>query len=128
MKTCVGIWIDHEKAVIATIAGRAQRMRQLTSNLESHAEPSGRAEDSAEDQRDRRFTHHLEEYYDEVASCVRDAESILIIGPGGAKGELLERLTRQGLRARIVGVEPAARMTDRQVAALVRRRFAEESA
>ena len=56
------------------------------------------------------------------------AESILIVGPGEAKGELRERLARQGLQARIVGVEAADKMTDRQIAALVRERFAEEPA
>lgn len=104
-------------------------MRQVTSNLVSHSRFSDRAEaDGADDQRDRRFTHYLDQYYDEVVERVRDAESILIVGPGEAKGELRERLTRQGLQARIVGVEAADKMTDRQIAALVRERFAEEPA
>ena len=124
-----GIWIDHKKAVIATITDREETMRQVTSNLESHSRFSARAErDGAENQRDRRFTRHLDQYYDEVVEHVRDAESILIVGPGEAKGELRERLTRQGLQARIVGVEAADKMTDRQIAALVRERFAEEPA
>jgi uncharacterized NAD-dependent epimerase/dehydratase family protein len=125
----VGIWIDHKKAVIATITDGAETMRQVTSTLESHSRFSARAErDGAENQRDRRFDHHLDQYYDEVVERVRDAESILIVGPGEAKGELRERLTRQGLQARIVGVEAADKMTDRQIAALVRERFAEEPA
>ena len=129
MKTEVGIWIDHKKAVIATITDGAETMRQVTSNLESHSRFSDRAEaDGADDQRDRRFTHHLDRYYDEVVERVRDAESILIVGPGEAKGELRERLARQDLQARIVGVEAADKMTDRQLAALVRERFAEEPA
>jgi hypothetical protein len=129
MKTKAGIWIDHKKAVIATITDGAETMRQVTSNLESHSRFSARAEeDGAENQRDRRFTRHLDRYYDEVVGYVRDAESILIVGPGEAKGELRERLTRQGLQARIVGVEAADKMTDRQIAALVRERFAEEPA
>ena len=129
MKTEVGIWIDHKKAVIATITDGAETMRQVTSNLVSHSRFSDRAQgDGADDQRDRRFTHHLDQYYDEVVERVRDAESILIVGPGEAKGELRERLARQGLQARIVGVEAADKMTDRQLAALVRERFAEEPA
>jgi hypothetical protein len=38
------------------------------------------------------FTGHLNSYYDAVLMCLRDAESILIIGPGEAKGELKDRL------------------------------------
>ena len=120
----VGVWIDHRKAVVAIIAGKTEEMRQVASHLEKHVRYSGRAqEDSAEDQRDRRFTGHLNKYYDEVVACVRDADSVLILGPGEAKIELRERLGEEGLRGRIVGIETADKMTDRQVAARVRQRF-----
>ena len=85
--------------------------------------PVGAREDSAEDQRDRRFTGHLNKYYDEVIACIRDADSILILGPGEAKIELEERLGKEALRGRIVGIETTDKMTDRQVAARVRQRF-----
>jgi stalled ribosome rescue protein Dom34 len=120
----VGVWIDHRKAVIAIIAGETEALRQVTSNMEKHVRYSGAAqEDSAEDQRDKRFTGHLNKYYDEVVRCIRDADSILILGPGEAKTELQERLRIEGLRGRIVGVETVDKMTDRQVAASVRLRF-----
>jgi hypothetical protein len=120
----VGVWIDHRKAVIAIIAGKKVEIRQVTSNMEKHVRYSGGArEDSAEDQRDRRFTGHLNKYYDEVIACIRDADSILILGPGEAKIELEERLGKEALRGRIVGIETADKMTNRQVAARVRQRF-----
>ena len=124
MKREVGVWIDHRKAVIAIIAGKTERLRQVTSNMEKHVRYSGAAqEDSAEDQRDKRFTGHLNKYYDQVIGCIRDADSILIFGPGEAKVELEERLGREALRGRIVGIETVDKMTDRQVAARVRQRF-----
>jgi len=120
----VGVWIDHRKAVIAILAGKTEQVRQVTSDMEKHVRYSGAAqEDSAEDQRDRRFTGHLNQYYDQVIGCIRDADSILILGPGEAKIELEERLGKEGLRGRIVGIETADKMTDRQVAARVRQRF-----
>ena len=120
----VGVWIDHRKAVIAIIAGKTEEMRQITSNIEKHVRYSGAAqEDSAEDQRDKRFTGHLNKYYDRVIACIRDADSILILGPGEAKIELEERLGKEALRGRVVGVETVDKMTDRQVAARVRQRF-----
>jgi stalled ribosome rescue protein Dom34 len=120
----VGVWIDHRKAVIAIIAGRNEEIRQVTSNMEKHVRYSASPqEDSAEDQRDRRFTGHLNKYYDEVIASIRDADSILILGPGEAKIELEERLGNETLRARIVGIETADKMTDRQIAARVRQRF-----
>lgn len=120
----VGVWIDHRKAVIAIITGRNAEMTQVTSDMEKHVRYSGAPqEDSAEDQRDRRFTGHLNKYYDEVIARIRDADSILILGPGEAKTELQERLGNESLLARIVGIETADKMTDRQIAARVRQRF-----
>lgn len=123
-----GVWIDHRKAVVVTIAAgtvtESESIRQVTSEMEKHVRYSGAAqEDSAEDQRDRRFTGHLNKYYDEVVACLRDATSILIIGPGEAKAELAARLGIAGLRERIVGIETADKMTDPQIAAAVRQRF-----
>ena len=120
----VGVWIDHRKAVIAIIASKTEQVRQVTSNMEKHVRYSGAAqEDSAEDQRDKRFTGQLNKYYDQIIGCLRDADSILILGPGEAKGELEERLGREALRGRIVGIETVDKMTDRQVVARVRQRF-----
>jgi len=120
----VGVWIDHKKAVIAIIAGKKEEIRQVTSHMEQHVRYSGAAQqDAAENQRDRRFNGHLNRYYDEVIACIRDADSILILGPGEAKVELEARLGKEALRGRIVGLETVDEMTDRQVAAKVRQRF-----
>jgi len=54
--------------------------------------------------------------------CFR-RQSILIFGPGEAKGELKARLTRRNLGGRIVGMETVDKMTDRQIAAKVHQHF-----
>jgi stalled ribosome rescue protein Dom34 len=124
MRSELGVWIDHKKAIIAIIAGKKEEIRRVKSNMEKHVRYSGAArEDSAEDQRDRRFTGHLNKYYDEVIARIRDADSILILGPGEAKTELETRLGKEALGGRIVGIETVDKMTDRQVAARVRQRF-----
>jgi hypothetical protein len=123
VKTEVGVWIDHRKAVIASIAGQNEELKQVTSNMEKHVRYSGGDQDSADDQRDKRFTGHLNKYYDEVVACLRDADSVLILGPGEAKTELEARLDKEGLRGRIVGIETADKMTDRQISARVREHF-----
>ena len=76
-----------------------------------------------EDQQDRQFTDHLNRYYNEVISHLRDAESILIFGPGEAKGELEKRLASKRVGGRVVGVDTVDKMTDRQIAARVRQHF-----
>jgi stalled ribosome rescue protein Dom34 len=94
--------------------------------MEPHVRFSGgnRTEQgSADDQRDRQFASHLDRYYDQVISNIRDADSILIFGPGEAKGELKKRLESKGLGGCIVGVETTDKMTERQIAAKVRAYF-----
>jgi len=92
----VGIWIDHRKTLIVSVTDKGEEKSLIRSGLEEHVRYSGAAqEDSAENQRDTRFTGHLNKYYDHVISCIRDAESVLIFGPGKAKVELEKRLERE---------------------------------
>jgi stalled ribosome rescue protein Dom34 len=124
MKREVGLWIDHWKTVIVSVTDKGEETSLITSGMEKHVRYSGAAqEDSAEDQRDARFMGHLNKYYDHVISCIRDAESILILGPGEAKGELEHRLERKGLSGRVVAIETDDKMTNRQIAARVRQQF-----
>ena len=59
-----------------------------------------------------------------MIASIRDAESILIFGPGEAKGELKKRLEGDKLGGRIVSIETVDKMTDRQITAKVRQHFA----
>jgi hypothetical protein len=128
MKKEVGIWIDHRKTVVVSVTDKGEETMLIPSNMEKHVRYSGAAqEDSAEDQRDRRFTGHLNKYYEQVISCIRDAESILIFGPGEAKVELEKRLEIESLSGRVVGIETVDKMTDRQIAARVRTHFPKRS-
>ncbi len=125
MKSEIGLWIDHRKAVIVIVTDEGEETKQITSNMEKHVRfSSGSSEDgSQEDVRDRQFGNHLNSYYDEVIAVIRDADSIQIFGPGEAKGELEKRLEHEGLKGRIVDIETVDKMTDRQIAAKVRQRL-----
>ena len=127
MKTTVGLWIDHKKAVIVFVTGKEEEIKLISSNIEKHHRQSGVAM-PADDIRQRELTEHLNSYYDEVVSCIRDAESILILGPGEAKGELKKRLEKDNLGGHIVGIEPADKMTDPQIGAKVREHFLDQRA
>jgi len=130
MKTATGLWIDHRKAVIVTITGRAENVREILSHVEKQP---GRIEGArsttpyesqlvtADDSRQRDLTGHLGTYYDEVISHLRDATGILIFGPGEAKGELVKRIERDKLGERIARIETVDKMTVPQIAAEVRK-------
>ena len=125
MKNQVGVWIDHRKAVIVTVTDQGEETRLVESSMEKHVRFARRDTHggAAEDMHDRQFANHLDGYYDKVIASIRDAESILIFGPGEAKGELEKRLENKELGGRIVGIETVDKMTDRQIAARVRQHF-----
>ena len=137
MKRVVGLWIDHRKAVIVALVGEGKQvMLTMRSRVEPHTRftagarsktPHLSMEVSAEDQRDRQFARQLITFYDEVISHLREAEAILVFGPGEAKRELEKRLESKRLGRRIIGVEAVDKMTDRQIAAKVRECFLEQS-
>jgi hypothetical protein len=133
MKTKVGLWIDHKQAIVVTVTDQGEEIGQITSEVEKQLQRSGDSplkgpyeskQVPADDSRQRAFTGHLNSYYDEVIAGIREAEAILILGPGEAKGELRKRLEEKNLGDRIVGVETADKMTDGQIAAKVRQHFA----
>jgi len=134
MRTKVGLWIDHRKAIVVTVTDKGEEMGLIISTVQKQLRRSGdsplegtyeQQQVPADDRRQRTFTAHLNIYYDAVIACIGDAESILIFGPGEAKGELKKRLTRKNVGGRIAGVETVDKMTDRQIAAKVRQRFTE---
>ena len=134
MRTRAGLWIDHRKAVVVAVTDEGEETALIISKAEKQLRRSG---DSplkgsfesrrvpADDSRQRSLTGHLNLYYDAVIACLGKAESILIFGPGEAKGELKARLDKDGLGGRIAGIETVDKMTDRQIAAKVRQHFPE---
>ena len=101
MTTKMGVWIDHRKAVIVSVTDQGEEIRLIVSRVEKQPRRSGDSPltgayesllAKADDSHYRSFTGHLNIYYDAVITCLRDAESILIFGPGEAKDELKKRL------------------------------------
>ena len=129
MKSAAGLWIDHSQASIVMLSTDGEKIEHVESDVEKHVRFSGDSHfdgagnSLAEDQQDRRFGNHLNQYYDKVITVIRGAEAILIFGPGEAKGELQQRLEHEALGGRIVGVETADKMTDPQIAAKARQYF-----
>lgn len=132
MKTKTGLWIDHRKAIIVAITGKGEEICLIISKAEKQLRRSGdsplkgayeSSQVPSSDSRQKSLTGHLNIYYDAVIASIRDAESILIFGPGDAKSELKKRLKKNNLDGRIAGIETADKMTERQIAAKVRSYF-----
>ena len=103
MRINVGLWIDHRKAVIVAVTDKGEEIGVIISKVEKQLRRSGDSplkgpyesqQVPASDSRQKTLTAHLNIYYDAVIGSIRDAESILIFGPGEAKGELKKRLEK----------------------------------
>ena len=136
MKKVAGLWIDHNKAVIVIATDKGDEIKVVVSNVDQQLGRSNGIRATtpyeaqlvpADDRRQRRLKGRLNIYFDSVVACIRGAQEVLLFGPGEAKGELKKRIARDKRSARVVGVQAADKMTDRQVSAKVRQ-YVEESA
>lgn len=131
MKANAGLWIDHREAIIVMLSETGEETRRIQSKVEKQLRRSDKSangvlvaqETKTDDSRDREFAGHLAHYYDEIISCLRDAGSILILGPGEAKGELKKRFEKHKGDTRPVAMETADKMTESEVVAQVRHHF-----
>jgi hypothetical protein len=127
-----GVWIDHRKAVIVVSGPTEEHTTHIASNVEKHLERSGDSplkgpyearQVPRDDRRQMALTGELNIYYDTVVTAVLNVESLLIFGPGEAKGEFKKRLEKNKFGGLIAAVETVDKMTDRQIAAKVREYF-----
>jgi len=129
----IGLWIDHRIAVIVTISDKGEEIQEIQSNVEKqlgrfNGQRSATHFESqlmqSDDRQQRSFTKHLNAFYDKVLASIRDADSILLLGPGEAKGELKKLMDKNNDRNRVVAMESADKMTEHQIAAKVHDYFA----
>jgi hypothetical protein len=135
MSIKTGLWIDHRKAIVVAISEQGEKIEEIVSSVERQLQRAGDrplegdyevVQVPADDRRQRDFTKHLDIYYAAVIAAIQEAESILIFGPGEAKGELKEQLKKNHLGGHIVNIETVDKMTNPQIAAKVREYFAKE--
>jgi len=132
MKTLAGLWIDHRQAVIVILSDKGEETRRVKSHVEKQLRRSGRSVSKgsfesqmmpADNSREREYSGHLANYYDDVIACLRPAEEILLFGPGEAKGEFRKRIERNKLDVRITRCETSDKLTERQISQKVRRYY-----
>jgi hypothetical protein len=126
MNTTAGMWIDHRKAVIAIVSAKGEETMEIQSNVDKQpgrfagvrsTAPYESQLVKADDRLERKLRGHLNQYYTKVIASIRDADAILIFGPGEAKGELKKRLDRAKVGGHITVMETADKLTDRQIVA-----------
>jgi hypothetical protein len=131
MKKNIGLWIDHREAVIVALTEKDEQITRIKSGTEKQIRFAGGSRkdglQTTEAIRGNKLDAQLGRYFDDIIAHIRDAEMIQIFGPGEAKGELVKRLEKDGLKERIVAIETMDKMTDDQIAAKVREYFQQKA-
>ena len=142
MKTFIGIWVDRKKAVIVTIKRPEQKyeedgkftINQVRSDVERKVRlaggsrtrntPWGPQEVAVDSKIEARQKQQLKKFYQRIIEIIKDADKIMIMGPGEAKLELKKEVEKAKTRIpEIVGVYTSDKMTDNQIAAKVKSYF-----
>lgn len=119
-----GVWIDHKKAVIVSIAAGKVTTKTLESDVGPHPHFAGSQEGGGEKKYEERHNLHLDQFYDKVISQIGQPDFLLLFGPGEAKLQLKDRLGRSHASSeRIVAVESADKLTDPQIVAKVKEHY-----
>jgi hypothetical protein len=137
MATKTGVWIDHRQATVVLVTDAGKTIKRIASGVERPVHSVGKSSSKhkytpndfvPEDRVEHKLMNQLKIFYNDVIACVRDAEAILVVGPGEAKGEFAKLLKGKKLRGRIDELETTDKITDRQLAAKVDLHFAKSTA
>ena len=124
MNDNVGVWIDHEKAIIVSASEDRITTKTVESSVGTHPRYSGRQDGGGEKKYEARHGQRLDQYYDEVIGQLGHPAALVLIGPGEAKRELKERLSRsRRLSEHPVDVATADELTEAQIVAKVKEHF-----
>ena len=120
----VGVWIDHKKAVIVSIAAGQAHHQDAGIRVGPHPHYSGSQEGGGERKSEERHNLDLDRFYDDVIGQLGKPDALLLFGPGEAKLQLKECLGRsQASSGTIVAVETTDKLTDPQIVAKVKEHF-----
>ena len=133
-KNYAGLWLDHRQAIIISITDEGESIKQIESDIERKVRlsggsrtgqtPYGPQQVAVDRKQEARMKRQLRNYYQEIIRRIRDANKILILGPGEAKTEFKKEMEKsRELATKIAIMEPADKMTEKQIAAKVRQFF-----
>ena len=144
MRTFIGIWVDRKKAVIVTkkrseliIEKDAElAVTQIKSDVEPKVRlaggsrtgnaPWGPQEIAVDTKIEARQKQQLKIFFHRIIEVIKDADKVLIMGPGETKIKLKKELEKsKTLAPKIVGVQTCDKMTSKQLAARVRSFFSD---
>lgn len=131
----VGVWVDHEKALIVTLVGEGHSIKIVQGDVGPKHKSTGgvrsgrpywhRSIESAKRQSIRR-TNQLQHFYHHVEDEILEADQLILLGPGGAKEEFatfLSQNRRFDCEKLTASVSVPSHMTEPQIVAHIKKVF-----
>jgi len=120
--TKLGIWMDHEHALLTEFTTDPMTTTTISSGFDHTIK--GESLTHGENSMHRKQQHLQKEYYKKLADHIRRYREVFVFGPTSAKSELINALREDHLFDDIkIRVEPADKMNETQIQALVRKYF-----
>jgi len=129
----IGIWMDMRNAHILTIDGQNEKLKKISSNIEtfhvhggSGTRFKGGPQDVVQDSRYlEREKHQFKEYSKEIVNEISKGDTIIIFGPAeaGMRFNILLHKKYKDIAEKVEEVLKADSMTDNQKSALIRDHF-----
>ena len=132
MATKAGVWIDHKQAIVILITDAGQEIKKIAFDIGQPVRRAGKSSTKnkftpndyvAENTLERKVEADRKSYYEDVIASIRGADSLLVLGPGEAKGEFSKYMKAKKVRGVVVELETADKLTDNQLAAKVKKHF-----
>ncbi len=134
METLLGIWLDHSRAEVVAIQGDEVTCSTVASDVDrkhrslggtrvpgkGYMSSPGASEKNVMRHRNAQITR----FFKQLIPAVRDAERVLVVGPGTAKTEFAAQVEKEKpLKGRIEAVKTKPQLSPNQLVALVKDHF-----
>src|SRR6478609_450219 len=119
MAAKAGVWIDHKQAIVVLATDTGQEIKKFQGGTEQRARPEGSTRSKnkytpndfiAEDRREQKLVDDRKKVFEEVLALIRGADSLLILGPGEAKGEFSKYIKAKKRRGLAVELQTTDKM------------------
>ena len=133
MAKYIGIWMDHQHAVVVALNNGVEKVSTLKAEVESRTQMLGGSKtrtpyaphDAApEKQRDRRVAREVQQFYGQVAEHLENPDHLFIFGPGKAGTEMAAELQKSPMLKNVpVDIESADKLTRNQIVTEVKKHY-----
>ncbi len=133
-ENCIGVWLDHEKAIFINPNEKEHKFEKIYSNVESQLRIAGedasgtrfRNNRSTNDEYSKHHNEqeHLKSYYKTLMAKIKPFEGVFLFGPSTAKNELRNLINQdKSFDKFVIETENSDDLTDNQLVAKVTKHF-----